>query len=56
MPRIWNDYIPILNEYQATRDTNFRGFRLGTDRSYNYSHEKESFLVIADAFSEMAVS
>ena len=56
MARKWKDFIPILNEYQATTDYSFQGFRLGTDRTYNYSHEKESFLMIADKTSEMTVS
>lgn len=56
MARKWQDQIPVLNEYQYTSDPNFKNFPLGTEYSHNYSHEKESYLVIADSVSQYAVS
>jgi len=48
--------IRILNDYQATKDPNFRNFPLGTDRSWNYSHTKNTFIYIHDEPSRTTVS
>lgn len=56
MSRKWKDYTPLLNEYQYTSDPNYKGFPLGTEYSHDYSHNKESYLLISDEKSQLTVS
>ena len=52
----YKNRIRILNDYQATKDPNFKDFPLGTDRTWNYSHTKNTFLYVYDFYSEISVS
>ena len=52
----YENRIRILNDYQATKDPNFPNFPLGTDRTWNYGHAKNTFLYVIDMFSEVSVS
>lgn len=52
----YKNRIRILNDYQATKDPNFKNFPLGTDRTWNYSHTKNTFLYVYDDFQKISVS
>ena len=51
----YKDGIPILVNYQAAHDSNFRNFALGTDRSHNYSENKGVYLYMYDYKTQIAV-
>ena len=53
--KYYENRIRILNDHQATKDPNHPNFPLGTDRTWNYSHTKNTFLYVYDVYSGISV-